>query len=258
MVTVPAPTNTPPVSWGHVNGGFPWREDESLKAHLKDNIVVWDQTAPAGGRPVPVYFRMPETETRARTFPYVMIDNLGYERDPEREMVGGYYLSQDVGYHPDGTYVPSAGSTPTVRRQIRAMNFVNEYSAQMLPVPVMIRYQVQAWMRNRVQAMWITNAMLQLLPNRFGAINMVSVTRPFPVRDDNTVRRLDLLDGPVHGDAPDPEQANKRVFSRTWTVGISSEILPSDLERASLVGQVVVDPPDRAGYSSVVIGDDGE
>lgn len=253
-VTVPPPSNPFPVTSEYVNGGLFWREDESLKQYLQGkHIVTFDQSSKAGGRLLKVYFRDPELEIRKREFPYIMIDRLGFERDPEREMRGPFILKPEDPYCPDGTeIVTPINGVRMVRRRIRGSHlFPSEgtYQAQDLPIPIVVRYQIQAWARFKQQILWVENQMVTVLPIRFGAIPMA--TSKF-ARDDDTVRRMDFL-GVVSNEAPDPDNADKRVFARTWTVAISSEILPSDLGRTvgPLVGEVVVDPSDRPGYNSV-------
>lgn len=237
MVTATPPTHPAPVTSSRVNGGLFWREDESLKAYLQGaEIVTYDQTSRAGGRPLPVYFRLPENEARQREFPYLVIDQLSWDREVDREMRGPFRLLAADPYCPDGT-VPG-----------------ERYKAQDLPIPIMIRYQIQAWTRFKQQMLWIQNQMALVLPRRFGAINMVANTRANPpTRDDNTVRRMDYF-GSVPNESTDPDaNANKRLFGRTWTIGISSEILPSDLGVVVTppVETVVIDLSDRPGYDSV-------
>jgi hypothetical protein len=161
---------------------------------------------------------------------------LGWERDPEREHRGMYYLPADDPYTPD-----------TATQNV-------DYVSTQLPIPVMIRYQVQAWARFRQQLMWIENQMATVLPIRFGAINMTSVSRPYPVADDHTMRRLELLSGPVPSDASDPDgNANKKIFGLSWTIGITSEYFTAPLNGGvAVVDEVIVDPSGRTGYDSLV------
>jgi len=237
-ITVPPPTSAPPVTSTTVNGGLFFREDESLKQYITaKHVVTFDQSSPAGGRVLPVYFRMSETEVRKRTYPFIMIDRLGWERDPEREARGRFVLMADDPYVPDGT----------VSALLPANTF--NYKAQDLPIPIVVRYQVTAWTRLKIQMMWVETQMMSVLPARFGAINMLSSKY---ARDDDTVRRMDLLDS-APNDIVDPDNAGKRLFGRSWTVGISSEILPSDLEATvTSATRVVIDPSNRPGYESVI------
>lgn len=237
MVTSTPPSNAWPDTSSYPNGGLFWREDESLKQYLKAaNVVVYDQTSPAGGRKIPVFFRLPENEAREREFPYMVIDQLSWDREVDREMRGPLYLDSADPYCPDGT-------VPNTR-----------YKAQGLPIPIMIRYQIQVWTRFKQQMLWVQNQMALVLPRRFGAINMIANPRANPpTRDDNTVRRMDYF-GSVPNESTDPDaNANKRLFGRTWTIGVSSEILPSDLGAVVTppVERVVIDPSDRPGYDSV-------
>lgn len=235
MVTVPPPTSAPPDTSTYINGGLFWREDEALKAYLKGkNIVTYDQTSEPGGRKVALYFRFTETEVRRRTYPLITIDRIGWERDSEREMRGPFYLSSDDPYVPDGV-TPGDGK---------------DYKSQDLPIPITIQYQITAWTRFKEQMMWVENRMsMEIFPPRFGAINMITSRH---ARDDDTVRRMDFLGSTVL-DVIDSENPGKRLFGRAWTIGISSEMLQSALERAVgiPVERVLVDPSDRSGYNSV-------
>jgi hypothetical protein len=236
-IMVPPPTSAPPVTSAVLNGGLFFREDESLKQYITaKHVVTFDQSSPVGGRVLPVYFRMSETEVRKRTYPFIMIDRLGWERDPERESRGSFLLMAAEPYIPDGT----------VSAVLPADTFT--YKAQMLPIPISIRYQVTAWTRFKLQMMWVETQMVNVLPVRFGAINMLSSNY---ARDDDTVRRMDLIDS-APNDIVDPDNAGKRLFGRSWTVAISSEILPSDLEAAAIATRVVIDPSSRPGYESVI------
>lgn len=254
MVTVPPPTSAAPITSDYVNGGFLFREDESLKQYLNGkHIVTFDQTSEAGGRWVRAYFRNPQGEIRRREYPFILIDRLGWTRDAEREMRGPFRILPTDNYAPDGTVIDAPVATSRVARRIRSNHVIpnGAYTAQDLPIPVMVQYQVQAWTRFKVQMMWIENQIsTSVLPTRFGAIEMAGSNY---ARDDNTVRRLELLEGPIPNDAPDPENEGKRLFGRTWTVAIPSEILPSDLERTvyPLVDEVIIDPSNRPGYDSV-------
>lgn len=255
VVTVPNPTNPWPVTANYVNGGFLWREDESLKQYINNiGVVTFDQTSGSGGRTVPAYFRMSEGELRKREYPFILIDRIGWTRDAEREMRGPFRILATDNYAPDGTTIDAPVATTRVARRVRANHLIpsgSTYTAQMLPIPVMVQYQVQAWTRFKKQMMWIENQMSTVVfPTRFGAIEMAASPE---ARDDNTVRRLELLEGPIPTDTPDPDNEGKRLFGRTWTVAIPSEILPSDLERTAgpLVDEVIIDPSDRPGYDSV-------
>lgn len=255
MVTVPPPSHAPPVTSSFVNGAFLFREDESLKQYIQGHhVVTFDQSSVAGGRVLPVYFRNGETELRTRQYPFILIDRLpSWSIDHSREQRGPYRLKALDAYAPDGTDIED-GSTTVVRQGLRtplSQPPANaDYTAQELPIPVNVQYQVSAWTRFKEQMLWIENQMgTQVFPPRFGAINMAPSNY---ARDDNSVRCLDLL-GVSHNDMPDPENAGKRLFGRVWTVQMSSELLPSDLERAvgPRVARVLVDPSDRSGYDSV-------
>lgn len=198
-----------------VNDGLILREDASLKAHLGGMTVV-DATSGAGGRNVPVYYRLPEQEARQRNYPYLTIDLLSIARDPTREHRGNYRFAPLNGYMPM-TRLP------------------NDQARTDWPIPLLFVYQITSFARfvqhdRQIMAKMMTGPLLE----RFGALNMVT-TSDSDVVDDNSMRRLDLISGPTTADSPDPADPNKRIFRKAYTVQMSSELFPQELTRATTV-----------------------
>lgn len=169
-------------------------------------------------RAVPVFFRLPEDEQRRRIYPYITIDFLTAVRDVEREHrgVADYGLTANA-YTPPG--MPADGGRTEI------------------PVPYQLQYQVTQWSRyNRHDRQIMTELLTTRLEPRFGYLEMVPVDG---LPDDGSLRRMDLLSGPVNGDRRDAE--GKRLFVKSYTVGISSELFHSDFQRLAAVGRVVLD-----------------
>lgn len=217
-----------------LNAGWVTREDLSLKQRLSGiqvpvaneqrqpdpdgdddapPVVTWGKL-----RAVPVLFRLPEDERRRRIYPYITIDFLTAVRDVEREHrgVADYGLTANA-YSPAG--MPASGGRTE------------------LPVPYQLQYQVTQWSRyNRHDRQIMTELLTTRLEPRFGYLEMVPVDG---LPDDGSLRRMDLLSGPTTGDRRDPE--GKRLFVKSYTVGISSELFHSDFQKLAAVGRVVLD-----------------
>ena len=194
-----------------LNAGFLIREDHALRAQLS-GMTVHSANGPVGGIPVSVYFRLPEDEVRARSFPYVIIDFLNIARDQTREHRGRVTLLDE--YHPAGI----ARVTPW-------------------PIPVSIQYQVSTFARNIQQDREMIGELLTRLPFRFGAL---TITGSRGARDDNSLRRLDLLSGPV---TRDTKEGGKRIFSKVYSIAVASELFLEQVVALAKVRSVWLDPP---------------
>lgn len=206
------------------DAGFLIREDHALRQQLT-GMKVHAANGPTGGIPVPVYFRLPEDEVRARSFPYVIIDFLAVARDGTREHRG--VIPMPTGYRPAG--IPNGAHIE-------------------FPIPVSLTYQVSTFTRNVQQDRQLVGQLISRLPVRFGALPMASARG---VPDDNSVRRLDLTAGPV---TRDTKEGGKRIFSKVYSVAISSELFLTEIRSIAIVRQVILDPPTLPGYSGVVVG----
>jgi hypothetical protein len=217
-----------------LNAGWITREDLALKRRLQgirvpvaNEQVTPDNDADGPGdevvtygklRIVPVYFRLPENETRAKVYPYITIDFLTVVRDTEREHrgVADYGLTANA-YTPPG--MPSEGGRTE------------------LPVPYTIQYQITQWARyNRHDREIMTQLLTTRLEPRFGYLEMVGVDG---VPDDGSLRRMDLLSGPTNGDTRDGN--GKRVFRKMYTVGVQTELFHEEFRALTAGGRVVLD-----------------
>ena len=179
-------------------------EDKALRETLQ-GIVVHDQRADGVDIPrqVGVWFGQPDQEARAQNYPYITIDMIDINRDPQREMRGkanaDYLLPADVD-----------AST------------IDGFDVD-LPVPVTIDYQVTTYARHpRHDRELLAQLLYKKLPFRFGNI---SVTEKSVVDGDTTtnyitMRRMDVIDVSKR----DAVEQAKRLFMNSVTVRISSEI----------------------------------
>jgi hypothetical protein len=186
---------------------MPWlfNEDAALKAKLQ-GLTVADANAPVSGRPVPVRFRFPETEVANISYPMVVIEHAGLERDAEREHRAGL---TPLGYSPEGS--PELATTDVTKMP---------YWVQDYPIPYNMDYQVVVYARKANHIMQLTGALAAMdrLPHRFGYLE---------IPEDGTIRRIDLIGGPDPTDTLD--QDGKRLFRRTYLIRVSSELLQSQV-----------------------------
>lgn len=106
------------------------------------------------------------------------------------------------------------------------------------PIPVNIDYQVTTYARQpRHDREILSQLMRTRLPLRFGVLET----------DDNTVRRLDILDISKR----DISEAGKRLFVNAFTVRISSEIAPSVLDSFYKVKEVHATGKSSTSFSPI-------
>lgn len=202
------------------NHGFLLREDAAIKRHLQ-GVRVHDGTSPSGGREVPVFFRLPENEARARTYPYITVDLLTVVRDSEREHRGYLEWGADDPYNPPSKSAHERAWTPD------------------LPVPIQLTYQITHFARfvqhdRQMMAAMVTDRLL----TRYSGVDMGTTNE---VDDDFSTRRLDIMNGPITADSPDPADPNKRIFRKAYTAVMSSEIFTRDINGVIPVEDVLID-----------------
>jgi len=184
-------------------------EDKALRDALL-GMVVHDQKADGQDtdRAVRVYFGQPDQELTPQLYPYVTIDMIDIQRDPEREMRG--WTGKE--------YLAPADLDEDQRFEVE------------IPIPVNIDYQVTVFSRHpRHDRELLTQINFQKLPQRFGMLQL----------DDGTVRRMDVM-GVSKRDAT--EQA-KRLFINAITVRVSSEVSQGTLRTLYKVQEVHLDEP---------------
>lgn len=187
-------------------------EDKALREKLT-GMTVTDQKADELGeaRPVGVWFGQPDQEIRSQSYPYVTIDMVDMQRDLEREMRG-----------------------ISTAEYLRPETFDEDEAFEIdLPIPVSIDYQITSYARHPRHDRAIMSQLLSIkLPIRFGTLEL----------DDNTVRRLDVLDVSKR----DITEQGKRLFINAITVRVSSEIAPTIVRQLQQVLSVHLDDPTPA------------
>jgi hypothetical protein len=188
-------------------------EDKALRDLLK-NMVVTDQkgNSEASTRPVGVWFGMPDQELREQNYPYITIDMIDVNEDRARSHRG--FADQDY-LIPDNLPADKGGYI--------------DY-----PIPVNIDYQITVYSRHpRHDRQILSDLLFTRLPLRFGTL--------VPA-DDNTVRRLDVLDVAKR----DTVEASKRLFINAITVRVSSEIPQSIYKELYKVQKAIISSPPLA------------
>jgi hypothetical protein len=175
-------------------------EDKALRDLLL-GMTVTDQKSDASGtatRNVGVWFGQPDQEMTEQKYPYITIDMIDISEDFARAHRG---LTKPS-YLPDPATMPGSDSVYDPATNSWEIHW---------PIPVNIDYQITTYSRQPRHDREILATMLySKLPLRFG------VLQP----DDNTVRRLNLLDVSKR----DITEAGKRLFVNAFTVRVSSEI----------------------------------
>jgi hypothetical protein len=184
-------------------------EDKALREILQ-GLYVTDQKSEGADIPrsVGVWFGQPDQELRNQNYPYITIQMIDVARDTTREMRG----KTSAEYLRNNTIDPEESFTVG------------------LPIPVNIDYQITTYSRHpRHDRELMAQVVYNRLPFRFGTLNV----------DDNTVRRLDVLDVTKR----DVTEQAKRLFVNVVTVRVSSEILQETLKQLYQVLEVHLDPP---------------
>jgi hypothetical protein len=194
-------------------------EDAAIRKQLQ-GINVTDQKATGEDtlREVNVWFGMPDQEIRAQTYPYITIDMIDVNKDSSREMRGKV---------DDSRYPYLFANDSTTEGTSRQRD---------LPIPVNIDYQITTYARHpRHDRQLLAAVMYDRLPLRFGVLEV----------DDNTIRRLDVLDVAKR----DMVEQGKRLFMNAFTIRVSSEVTQGVFKELYEVLSVHIDPPaeERAG-----------
>jgi hypothetical protein len=193
-----------------------FNEDRAMKAKFS-NLVVADVNAPDTGMPVQVIWLDSEVELTNLTYPSIVIANTGIEFDAERAHAGWAQL----GYTPEGFTDWISDTELTVED--------SPYWA-FTPIPYNIEYQIEVLARNNQHATFLTAVLAgpDYLSTRHGYL---------AVPEDGTVRRLDLMTGPERQNTHDTD--GKRIFHTIYTLRVSTELLPIEIETYSKVTKVV-------------------
>jgi hypothetical protein len=193
-------------------------EDEALRNLLKDMVVTDQKSVTASGpqRKVGVWFGQPDQEIRNQSYPYVTIDMIDISEDFQRAM--------------RGRAKPIYFEDPSVIGDSTTYDPDNHSWDISYPIPVNIDYQITAYSRQpRHDREILAQLLYTKIPLRFAVLET----------DDNTVRRLDVLDVSKR----DVTEQGKRLFVNAITVRVSSEISPESYTKAYKVLQVIATGP---------------
>ena len=185
---------------------MPWlrNEDSSLKLKLQ-GLRVFDANAPAGGRPVPVRYRLPQDELADLSYPIIIIEHAGLYPAPEREHRGRIQIP----------YTPE-GMTPWYSGPANAQVANSPYFAN-FPMPYNFDYVITLYARfmtEHVQPLAATLATEPYLPAKFGFLD---------IPQDGTIRSMFLQGGPEFSYGKDED--DKRMFSVSYRIRVFSELV---------------------------------
>lgn len=197
---------------------FIFNEDRAMKAKFS-NLVVPDVNAPDTGRPVQTIWLDSDTELTNLTYPSIIICNTGISFDPERAASGWFQLP----------YTPENFNQWINDNNLDVTN--SPYWA-FTPIPYNIDYQIEVLTRN--------NKHSTLLTAILSGPDFLSVRHGYlAIPEDGTVRRMDLMAGPERQNTHDAD--SKRVFHNIYTVRVSTELLPVEINTYFQVQTVVND-----------------
>lgn len=188
-------------------------EDKALR-DLLTNMTVTDQksvTEEGPQRKVGVWFGQPDQEIRNQSYPYITIDMIDIAEDFTRSMRGRAKL-------------PYAADPEIIGEDTEWDPDLHDWDTTW-PIPVNIDYQVTTYARQpRHDREILAQLLYTKIPLRFAVLEI----------DDNTVRRLDVLDVSKR----DITEQGKRLFVNAITVRVSSEIAPTLFNKMYKVLQV--------------------
>ena len=165
-------------------------EDKAIR-ELMQGITVHDQKADGSDtpRPVGVWFGQPDQELRNQVYPYITIDMVGINRDPQREMRGNTHAE----------YLRPAGIAEGQRWETE------------IPIPVNIDYQITTYSRHpRHDRELLAEILYQKLSFRFAQLFV----------GESTVHRLEVINVAKR----DTTEQAKRLFVNAFTVRLATEI----------------------------------
>lgn len=212
------------------NPGFLLAEDAAVKNWFSQLTVTDDREA---SRPLRVFFRYPDNETE-RTYPFATIELIDVVHAVNRQHSEVYlYASTSTAASAQFTgpnalqYIPSVTSDFTQYAADGPFVFTNEF------VPVDLLYQVSTYTRSALHdRQLIGHIMSKLAKFRSTYIS---------VPEDDTLRRMQLLDW-ITADLLDPEAGyRKRIFRKIYTIQVSAELTQTDLVVARRVLTVQTD-----------------
>lgn len=212
------------------NAGFLLAEDAAVK-YWFSKLTVSDDRSQA--RPVKVFFRYPENETE-RSYPFATIELIDIIHSVQRQhsdvtLYGSTSTAASAQYTgPNAlTYLPSTQSGFSEYANEAPLVWTEEF------IPVDLLYQVSTFTRSALHDRQLSSQILTTLaPFR---------SRYLHVPEDDTYRRIQLLDW-ITADLLDPEAGyRKRIFRKIYTIQIGAEMAQEQLMLASRVLSVQSD-----------------
>lgn len=193
-----------------------FNEDKAMKDKFS-GLVVTDVNAPDAGRPVQVIWLDADVELTNLTYPSIVICNTGISFDAERAHAGWAQLPYTPENFPDWI---TDDNTDVTQSPYWAFT----------PIPYNIDYQIEVLSRNNQHSTFLTAVLAgpDYLSTRHGYLT---------VAEDGTIRRLDLMAGPERQNTHDTD--GKRIFHTIYTVRVSTELLPVEIDTYSKVTKVV-------------------
>jgi hypothetical protein len=225
------------------NAGFTLAEDAAIKNRLANLRVSDDRDA---DRKVQVFFRYPDGETE-RHYPFITIEliDIVYASDRQHSEAD-YYFTRDAALsaaqQTKGTgidYFPSEYD----EEDLSNMAGEDGYIRMDQFVPVDLIYQISTYCRSQRHDRELSAHMLRyVFPFRRGYIH---------VPEDDTMRRLSVLDWRT-ADLLDQEAGyKKRVFRKVMTASVNAEIPQSNIYEVQKVLNVSGTLTDRQLDSDV-------
>lgn len=195
---------------------FIFNEDRAMMQKFS-NLVVQDVNAPDQGRPVQTIWLDSDTELTNLTYPSIVICNTGLSFDPERAASGWFQLP----------YTPEQMSNWITDAD---MNVSDSPYWAFTPIPYNIDYQIEVLSRNNKHSTFLAAVL--------SGPDFLSVRHGYlAIPEDGTVRRMDLMAGPERQNTHDAD--DKRVFHSVYTVRVSTELLPFEINSYMKVQKVV-------------------
>jgi hypothetical protein len=186
-------------------------EDLAMKVMLQ-GIRVTDANAPSNGRPVPVIYRLPETEVVDYTPPIIIIEHIGWFRDPARQHSGFVQIP----YAPEGYptwWADSGGLYPA----LDSFDPTDSPYRAYFPIPYNFDYKIEVHTRLQHEHMIPIVAALAQPGRLYDQWSYLNIPQ------DGTQRTMLLNGGPEMTYGKD--QDDKHIFVTTYNVRVCSELL---------------------------------
>lgn len=212
------------------NAGFILAEDAAIKNWFSKLTVTDDREL---ARPLKVFFRYPDNETE-RIYPFATIELIDIVHAVSRQhsevtLYGSTSTAASAQITgPNAlTYFPSTSANLSGYANMGELVTTQEF------MPVDLLYQVATFTRSALHDRQLIAAIMQNLA-KFRSTYI-------SVPEDDTLRRLQLLDW-ITADLLDPEAGyRKRIFRKIYTIQLSAEMRQTDVEAAHRALSITTD-----------------